>query len=107
MIYTIPTSQTEPLYSQVTALDGTSYLWTFAWNVRDGRWYFDLLDQDGVLITGGVRVVVGSPLLSRCLDPRRPLGTLMAIDTTGESRDPAFDELGTRVLLTYFPVGTL
>lgn len=97
---TIPVS-TEPLFSQVTTLSGQDFILTFAWNPREGAWYLDIADQDGVAIVLSRKVVVDFPLVTRCTDPRRPAGVLMAIDTTNMGRDPQLDDFGTRVHLIY------
>jgi hypothetical protein len=88
--------------SQVTTLSGRDYVFTFHWNAREGAWYFDLADQDELLITTSRKVTVGFPLVTRCVDPRRPEGILMAIDSSGQNKDPQLDDFGTRVQLVYF-----
>ena len=84
----VPTLADEVLYTQVTALDGTDFIFTFALNLRDGRWYLDLADQDGVPIALAIPLVVDWNLLRRVRDARRPLGALICIDSTGAGRDP-------------------
>ncbi len=84
----IPTTADQVLYTQVTALEDTDYIFTFALNLRDGRWYFDLADQDGVMIVPNIPCVVNWDLLRRVLDPRRPPGKLVCIDPTGADVDP-------------------
>lgn len=101
---TIPVS-TDVHFSQVTALSGRDFIFTFAWNAREGAWYFDLADQDGVLIATSRKIVVDWPLITRCADARRPVGTLWALDTTGAGIDPGRDDFGTRVQLIYVEPG--
>lgn len=98
---TIPLS-TDQLFSQVTTLSGTDYIFTFAWNEREDAWYMDLADQDGVAIQLSRKVTVDFPLITRCKDPRRPLGMLIAVDSSGAGLDPTLEDFGQRVQLVYF-----
>ncbi len=93
---------TDPLFDQVTALEGVDYVLRFAFNERDQYWYLDLLDQDGDPIATSLRCVVGWPLLRRSTDGRKPPGILAFEDASGLGRDPGFEDLGTRVQLVYF-----
>lgn len=103
----IPTNGGTPFYNQVTTLDGVDYLFSFHWNARDGYWYFDMADQDGVPIVSSVKLVVSWDLLRRCVDARRPPGLLFAQDTSGAFVDAGFSDLGERVLLSYTPAADL
>lgn len=105
MSFIIPTSNAEPLYTQITSLDGADYVLTFALNSRDSKWYLDVADQDGDPIIQGLKLVEGWDLLHRCVDPRKPQGLLALQDVTGQGADPGPDDLGTRVVLRYYPVG--
>lgn len=118
MTIRIPTSTTLPAYSQTTTLDGRNYLFSFAFNEREGTWFVSLADADGVPIVEGEKVIVQLPLFSLVTDPRRPPGVMMAIDTTAPetdysaevktlAQDPGLFELGTRVKLVYFPADEL
>ncbi len=98
---TIPTTST-PNTSQSTVLSGQAFVFTFHWNHRESAWYFDLADQDEVPIATARKIVVGFPLLPRCVDDRQPPGMLMAVDTAGKNQDPLLEDLGTRVQLIYF-----
>lgn len=96
----IPVS-TAQNFTQITTLSGIDYVFTFHWNSREAAWYFDLADQDEVLIVSSRKVTVGFPLITRCVDPRQPPGLLMAVDITGGTQDPGLDDFGTRVRITY------
>jgi hypothetical protein len=98
IIVPAPTAQNS---TQITNLSGRDYIFTFHWNAREGAWYFDLADQDEVLITTSRKVTVGFPLITRCVDERRPEGMLMAVDSAGTNKDPGLDDFGTRVQLMY------
>jgi hypothetical protein len=84
----VPTTADAVLYSQVTALDGSDFVLTFALNLRDGRWYLDIADQDSVAIAVNIPLTVNFDLLNRVIDPRRPPGKLVCIDPTGADQDP-------------------
>jgi hypothetical protein len=101
---TIPVS-TDPIFTQVTTLSGQDFVFTFEWNTRESAWYFDLADQDGNPITVSRKVVVNAPLITRCVDPRRPKGLLWANDTSGSDTDPQQFDFGTRVHLIYIEPG--
>lgn len=101
MPFQVPITSDQVLYQQITTLDGTDYVLTFALNLRDGYWYLDVADQDGVPLASGIKVVVNWDLLRRCIDPRKPPGLLMAFDTTGQGLDPGSKDFGTRVQLLY------
>jgi hypothetical protein len=85
---------------QRTALGGRDYQLTFLWAQRSGSWTLLLADQDAVLITV-LKLVPSWRLLQRCVDPRRPPGELMLIDTQGAGQDPGFSGLGDRWQLVY------
>jgi len=97
---TIPTTNQQN-FSQVTTLSRRNYVFTFHWNAREAAWYMDLADEDENPISLARRITIGFPLITRCTDPRKPPGTLMAIDATGGDLDPAFDDLGSRVQIVY------
>ncbi len=99
----IPTS-TDVLYTQVTTLDGQDYVLTFALNLRDGRWYLNLADQDGVTIASNIPMVVNWDLLNRVLDVRRPPGKLFCVDPLGANADP---DPGTAPTLLYLEAAEL
>lgn len=97
----IPVTQS-PYYEQVTTLEGTNYRFTFKWNKREGYWYFDLADADAVPIRSGIKCVLGTLLLKRVTDARRPPGEIACVDVTASGQDAGFDDFGSRVLLYYF-----
>src|SRR3972149_132195 len=53
------------------------------------------------------RRVLDWPLLRRVRGPRRPPGSLVAVDATGSMLPPTLDDLGTRVQLVYVDVEEL
>ena len=91
-----------PWASLTVKLDGTNYQIETHYNERNGGWYFDLMDEDGNVLRGGIRITVDWPLTGwRETDPRMPPGMLWAVDTSGKQIDPDLDTFGTRVLMLY------
>ena len=101
MSVTLPTrTDGYPAYDFAVELDGALFSFAMRWNDRDAAWYMSIADSLGVLIVSGVRVVPGWDLLRRSVDPRRPQGAIVAVDTTGGGM-PGLTDLGARVLLVY------
>lgn len=102
MAVEIPIDEAGPHISQVTELEGTSYVFVFRWNEREQRWYLDLRDTDGASIVVGQKIVANWPILRLVVDEgRRPPGEIIVQDTSGRGRDPRLGDLGTRVRLIY------
>lgn len=97
----LPIVQTGPHFQFSTELEGVAFTFEFRWNDREEAWFLTLGDGEGNPIAAGVRVVVNYPLFSRFRDPRLPTGFLIAVDTEATERDPGFEDLGRRVVLTY------
>lgn len=109
MPQTIPTATglDFPNYTQRTVLDGAAFVLEFAFNQREGMWYLNLSDADGVEIRSGIKLVVDFPLLRKIIDTRRPPGELVAVDLQNLGTEPTIGELGERVELVYTPVAEL
>ncbi len=89
----IPLRSDLPHFTVVAELDGTIYRLEFRWNTREAAYYMHMYDADEVLIQGSLKCVVGWPIGSlECTDPRRPLGTLVFIDTNNSDRDPTWTD---------------
>lgn len=97
----IPTRTDVTRYRQIVDLEGTSFVFDFNFNSREGFWYFDLLDINEDPIKVGIKVVVGFPLLRLVRDARRPLGEVTAIDTTNSGKEAGQTDLGEEVVLLY------
>jgi hypothetical protein len=96
-----------PWASVKVKLDGVNFEIETHYNTRAGAFFLDLLDEDGNLLKGGIKVVVDWPILGpRETDPNLPQGYLWAIDTSGGDIDPTLDDFGTRVILAYEEAGT-
>lgn len=88
-------------YTMRVDLEGRTYVFIFELNSRDGYWYMDVQDADGVAIRSGVRLVLGASYLRLMRDERAPPGVLASIDTTGAGLEAGEKNLGERVLLLY------
>lgn len=86
--------------------DGTinTYIFELKWNVRDASWYLNLFSQDGTPIKHGIRIVLGIYLGRRSRHEFFRKGVLIAVDTTGSSREATLDDLGARVVLRRYTV---
>jgi hypothetical protein len=102
MAVEIPCRTDLPHYDLQVQLSGATYTLAFRWNVRESSWYFDLLTEDGDPIFCGSKVVIGFPLATLTRDARRPPGVFLAFDTAGHDEPPALEDLGSRVVLTYY-----
>lgn len=100
---TIPARTDLPDYQMEIALDGLTYSLRLRWNTREQAWYLTLLDEtdDPIQDFCNVKVVVNAPIGSRSVDPRRPPGFFVAMDSTNLHTDPGFTDLGDRVQLYY------
>jgi hypothetical protein len=103
----VPTRTDLTHYDFSMVLDGVTFVLEFRWNLREDAWYFDVRLDDGTNVANGVKVVVDWPLLRGLRSANRPLGEFVAFDTSGERRDAAIDDLGSRVKLYYFDAESL
>lgn len=97
-----PTRNDIGRYTFRVELDGGVFGLDFRFNVRDGRWYYDLLDAEGVGIRHGLKVVSNWPTLRTMVQQGRPDGDVYAIRPNGTD-DPDRDTLGVESFLTYAP----
>ena len=107
MPFTIPLRDDLPFFDLHVSLDDATYTLQLRWNVREGAWFMDVLDQQGeALLLAGLRLVASFPLTAYVTD-RKPPGDLVVIDTTGAGADPGRADLGTRHALVYFTAAEL
>lgn len=97
----LPTRTDDAIYRMKVDLEGETYTLDFQFNSREGAWYFDLLDDDEVVIRSGIKVVTGFPLLRLIHDSRRPAGEMLAEDSSGTDAEAGLKDLGGDVLLVY------
>lgn len=92
-----------PHYRVGVTLSGEQFLFDVRWNGRDEAWYLDVRADDATAIRTGIRVVLGTLLGGRVVDPRFPPGFLQAVDLTNSGTEATLDDLGTRVQIYYYP----
>lgn len=108
----IPLVPSVPWYDlevPIADADGTveTFVFEVQWNFRDSSWYFQLRQDDGVILVSSVRIVLGTYLGSRSRAKFFRRGVLVAIDTAnppGRTVEAGFDDIGTRVVLRRFSV---
>ena len=93
-----------PSFSQMVALDGTSYWLRFQWNTRAQYWAMDMAAQDKTPIVIGLKLVLDYELIGAYHAIGTPPGELWALDSTGKllriGRDDLYDG---QVRLVYIP----
>lgn len=91
-------------YSLQVVLSGATHTLEFHWNTREGAWYMDVRNEDeSVSYCEGAKVVIGWFLGRRSTEFRKSgLGLFMALDTSGQDKDPEIADLGDRVMLAYY-----
>lgn len=101
-VFEIPLPQTNGAeFRFSTDLSGVRYVFRFYFNERDQSWAIDMMDPTESPIMHGMRAITHYDLLAQVTDPRKPLGYLMLIDTSGKYLPPGRNDLGARVKLTY------
>jgi len=98
----IPFTSDEPFYEFSTTLDGERFYFNVRWNDRDGAWYFDLADEEQVVIRHGIKIILGLALGMRTVSNRWPNGHMIAFDTSQQGVDATIDDLGTRVIVVFY-----
>ncbi|MGN6103662.1 MAG: phage baseplate plug family protein [Kofleriaceae bacterium] len=100
-------------YEFEATIEDVPYKFDVRWNQSDrdgqGAWYFDLSESDGQTIARGLKIVVGTYIGRNSAHPLFERGVIAAIDTSGEYRDPGFEDLGKgrRVEVRYYTVEDL
>lgn len=118
-MYSLDIDTTAAHQEFATTLDPNApdtYILRTMWNERDSCFYLDLYDSGRVPIWLGQRIVVGWRMWNQCVDPRKPPGELMALDSSNKDLDATLtvnsdgtivSELGGRVRLIYFTASEL
>lgn len=101
MPVTLPCQPGIPHYEFSVVLDGVTYVLEFRWSTREACWYLDVKTEAAEVLIAGLKVVIDFPLGRRGAN-RQPPGCFLAIDLSGERVNPTLDDLGKRVILTYF-----
>jgi hypothetical protein len=99
-ILRIPLPKGVPSFSQRVMLEQLEYIFDVHWNERAERWYLQLYDSTGELITTR-KVIANWPLLNGLVHESRPPGELIALDTQQLTTPIGLYDLGDRVVLDY------
>lgn len=99
--WSLPIDAAAPHYTVDVPLAGTLYRFTVHWNDRGGFWTIDVSLTDDTPIVSSIKIVADWELWGQFPDARLPAGYLMAVDLSGQSLDPAYDDLGSRVILVF------
>lgn len=100
-IFLIPTNSDLGVYTQRVTLDGVGYFFQFVINSRDGAWYMDVSDNNGVAIINGRRVTSNNDMLAVIQDIRRPPGILFAGNASQSPQEPNETTFGSDIPLAY------
>jgi hypothetical protein len=98
----LPFIPSEFNYRVNSVVDGVEYIFDVRWNGRDEAWYMDLYDVDEDPIRTGMKIVLGSLIGRRSVDPRYPAGAFVASDLSNSGTDATFDDLGVRVVVFFY-----
>lgn len=90
-------------YRVGTQLDGDQFILDVRWNSRADAWFLDILSEAEEPIRMGIKIVLGTLLGRRCVDPRFPNGLLIASDLSNAGREATFDDMGVRVVVFFYP----
>lgn len=94
-------------YTFQCELDRVSFNFALEWTDRDSGWYMSIRDVVGAPLLSGRRVVLNYPLINLYREAGLPLGSIMALDSTGTDTEPGYADLGDRVYLAYIPFSEL
>lgn len=97
----IPFDPALPHQRVETALGGVNVAVCSRWNSRENAHYLDVYDGENKVISYGLKVVLGVVIGARVARPFFSGNGFIAIDDSGEGRDPGLDELGGRVTVAY------
>ena len=93
----LPFLTSETNYILNCPIDDTQYMFDVRWNSRDEAWYFDMYETDDTPVVLNVKIVVGLPLGIQSQHDFFKNHLITAIDTSGQGKDPGFDDLNARV----------
>lgn len=97
----INTLATSRAFTQITEVDGQSYLLAFRFNARDGKWRWTITFEDTLLVRSLPLVEDTDVLRNFDHIENIPLGTFLVVDLDGLGRDPDAETFGDRVILRY------
>lgn len=100
MAFTIPLIPGRNNYTLILPVNGVNYQFAdIHWNDEDGAWYLNLLEEDNTPILGGIKLILGATLGRTSTHPFFKANRLIVNDTSGDRRDPAFQDAGARIEL--------
>ena len=100
-LFQINTLATARAFTQVTEVDGRSYLFAFRFNARDGKWRWSITFEDTVLVQALPLVEATDVLRNFDHVANIPPGTFLVVDLDELGRDPDTTTFGDRVVLQY------
>lgn len=100
-ITVLPLDATLPAYTVDVDLSGTVYRLKCEYNTRAEAWILGLGLPDGTQIVEGQPLRADAMPLRAIVDERLPPGRIFVMDTTSAGTDPAYEDLGVRVLVCY------
>lgn len=87
-------------------LDNKPYNIRLRWNAIDAAWYMDVREQDDSPIVSGAKLVLGVYVGRQSTHDLFLRGAFFLVDTANtdgtKGREATFDDLGTRVVLSYW-----
>ena len=99
-VFTIPW-QSGPAFEQLMTLEQSNYVFRFKWNTLFSYWALDILDQNKVLLTAGLKIVLNVELLRRARNPALPSGYLIAVPQDDSIVEISRKSMGDNVQLYY------
>lgn len=99
-VTTLPIDASLPAYTVDVDLDDTVYRFRVEWNTRGEFWAIGIGLPDGTVIADGCVIRADWEPFAAVVDERMPAGRIFACDLDGAG-DPAYDDLGARVLVMY------
>lgn len=81
---------------KIITLNGNSLSITISYNTRDGRWYFDLVDRNGLDLISGVKILPTQNLTSKYLQVVELIGgNIYCANTKVDGKDITRSNFGT------------
>lgn len=99
-ILRIPVPKGAPSFSQRVMLEQLEYVLDLHWNQRAERWFLQLSDSTGELITAR-QIAPNWPILHGLVHDKRPPGELVALDSMRLGTPIGLYDWGDRVVLDY------
>jgi hypothetical protein len=97
----LPVDATEPAYDVDFIMSGVVYRLYLAWNTRGEYWAMSIGLTDGTMLAEGQPLRADWEVFRQVVSADMPPGRIICVDTSGAGLDPAFDDLGARVIVVY------